>query len=89
MKKKNTANAVSDFLEISRDILVNIPRIVITGNGVINIEGFLGIEEYMPERTVIKTKSGLVVISSDNLMIDEICEEYIMLKGDIKSVEFM
>lgn len=43
----------------------------------------------MPERTVIKTKSGLVVISSDNLMIDEICEEYIMLKGDIKSVEFM
>lgn len=87
--KKKIADRISDTLEIPRDIIANMPRVVITGNGMVHIEGFSGIEEYESERITVRVKEGMVSVAGAGLSIDEITEEYINLKGVVKTVEFM
>lgn len=89
MKNNKIANKVSDSLEISRDILITLPKIIIIGNGVITIEAFLGLIEYTEEKVTVKTKSGAVVIAGKGLQIDEITEEIIALKGEIDSIRLL
>ena len=55
----------------------------------VHIEGFLGIAELSNERIVVKVKNSSVVISGSELCVGEITEEYIDLKGVVKSVEIM
>ena len=87
--KKKLVDKISDSWEIPREILSNVQKIVITGNGMIHIEGFSGIAELGDERITIKVKNGSVKIFGTELCVDEITEEYIELKGVVKSVEFM
>ncbi len=89
MKNNKIANRVSDSLEISRDIVITMPRIVITGNGVITIEGFQGLIEYTEKKTVVKTKRGAVIIEGMDLSVDEITEEVISLKGEIFAIRLV
>lgn len=89
MKENKIANRISDGLEISRDILAAMPKVVITGNGVITVEGFLGLVEYTEDKTTVKSKSGAVMIVGAELCIDEITEERITLKGKIDTVKFL
>ncbi len=89
MKRNKLADLIADSLEISRDIVSEQPRLVITGGGVITIEGFLGLAEYTEEKTVVKTKVGVVVIAGCGLRIDEITEERIVLKGEVESVNLL
>lgn len=89
MKKKRITDKISDSLEIPRDILADMQKIVITGNGVVYIQGFLGVEEYSIERITVRVKGGMCSVLGENLRIDEITDEYINLKGVVKSVEFM
>ncbi len=89
MKKKGIQDKVSDTLGIPRDIISDIPRVVITGDGDIHIEGFLGISEYSTERISIKAKKQVIVFFGENLGIEEITDEYINLKGKVRKVEYM
>ena len=89
MKKEQISNRISDSLGIPRDIIADMGKIIITGNGAVHIEGFSGIDEYSEERISIRVKNGMFIIEGKSLSIDEITEEYINLKGMVKSVEFV
>ena len=89
MKKRKTANRVSDFLEIPRDVLVTLPRVTVVGDGEIKIDGFLGISEYETNRVGIRTKTGVVLLLGDSFEIVAISEEGILIRGEIKTVEFI
>ena len=87
--RKKLVDKISDSWEIPREVLSNVQKIVITGNGMVHIEGFIGIAELNDERIVVKVKNGSVVIFGSELCVGEITEEYIDLKGVVKSVEIM
>ena len=65
--KKKLVDKISDSWEIPREILSNVQKIVITGNGMIHIEGFSGIAELGDERITIKVKNGSVKIFGTEL----------------------
>ena len=87
--KKKLVDKISDSWEIPREILSNVQKIVITGNGIVHVEGFLGIIELCDERIIVKVKNGSVKIFGTDLSVSEITNEYIDLKGVVKSVEIM
>ena len=89
LNKRKFINKVSDTLDIPRDVIGNIPRVTLTGNGFIHIEGFSGIIEYSDEKTLIKTADGVVWILVKNIEISFLTEEFIDLVGEIKTIEFM
>lgn len=87
--KKRISDRISDSLEIPREILSNEQKIIITGNAMMRVEGVLGIEEYSNEKISLRVKRGICSVSGTELNIDAITEEYVILKGMVKSVEFM
>lgn len=88
MKKTRLADKISDTLGIPRDIISNVSRIVIMGDGIVHIEGFSGLLEYNSEKISIRVRDGICTIVGENLTVDSISAEYIDLKGKVRTVEF-
>ncbi len=89
MKKEKALEKISDSFGIPREIIGNIPKIVITGEGLVHIEGFRGLEEYTDEVISVKFSGGVFSVKGEKLNICEITDEYIDVCGIVKSVEFM
>ena len=83
MKKKNRLN---DILEIPKEVYSNIPNFIITGFEEIIIENYKGILEYEEFYIKLSTKIGLININGFNLMLEQVTEDDISIKGKIESV---
>lgn len=86
---KRIAEKISKTLEIPEDSISNVSRVVAVGKSSVHIEGFCAIEEYSEEKMRLKLKNGSLAVFGENIVIDEITDEYINLSGVFKSVEFM
>lgn len=86
---KRIAEKISKTLEIPEDSISNVSRVVAVGKSSVHIEGFCTIEEYSEEKMRLKLKNGSLSVFGENIVIDEITDEYINLSGVFKSVEFM
>lgn len=97
IKKKNKPKApkvslkerMSEILELPKDIVLNIPKLTMVGNGDLLIENFKGIIEYDDDKIRINTNSGIIKITGTRLGIKEITSEDLMVNGDITSLEFL
>lgn len=79
---------VSEFLEIPREVLSNIPKITITGFDEIMIENFKGILEYEDFFTRISTSIGNININGFNLKLNQMTDDDILVTGKIENIDF-
>ncbi len=100
MKKKKKINVkqtdytisrserLAEALDLPKDIVLNLPKIIFTGNRELFVENYRGIVEYGD--TLIRLNAGnyTVKIGGRGLGIKNIATEEITLCGDIKSLEF-
>lgn len=89
LPKKRFKEKVTNILELPKDVVLNIPRLTIIGNGSVMIENYKGIIEYESTRVRINTNSGIIKISGSRLSIKEMTDEDLILEGQIASLEFM
>ncbi len=87
--KVSLKEKMSELLELPKDIVLNVPKLTMVGNGDLLIENFKGIIEYDNDRIRINTNSGIVKITGEGLRIKEITSEDLMVNGDISSLEFL
>ncbi|NLA58609.1 MAG: sporulation protein YqfC [Firmicutes bacterium] len=76
-------------LELPADVVLNLPRITITGNAQLLMENHKGIISYEPERIRIRTENGEAVITGSNLKIDSLFAGEIRVTGHIDGIEFL
>lgn len=90
MKKdgKEIKENVSEFLELPKDIVMDLPRITLIGNLQLFVENHKGIIEYSDSRIRINTKSGMIKITGKNFLIKTIVTEEVIIYGDIDHLEF-
>ncbi|MGF7056349.1 sporulation protein YqfC [Brassicibacter mesophilus] len=90
MKKKvnEIKSNVSDILELPKDIVLDLPKIVMIGNLQVYIENHKGIIEYGKQRIRINTNSGILRITGKDMFIRSIVSEEIAVVGEIDMVEF-
>lgn len=79
---------ISDALDLPRDIVLNVPRIIITGKIAVFIENHKGIVEYNSGIVKINTPIGVICIKGQNLIMKSIIADEITVEGKIASVEF-
>ena len=79
---------MSELLELPKEIVLNLPKMVMIGNRQMMIENYKGIMEYEEYRVRINTSSGSVQIEGQGLNIEEITTEDILVTGDIHIIEF-
>ncbi|MDF2987508.1 MAG: sporulation protein YqfC [Eubacterium sp.] len=88
-KKQNLKERVTEILELPKEIVLNMPKLTMLGNGDLIVENYKGIVEYDEGIVRLNTTSGIIKVSGTNILIKEITLESIMIFGEIKSLEFL
>ncbi len=76
------------MLDLPKDLELTLPRVTTMGNKYINIENYIGILEYSNDVIKINTKSNILKIQGENLVIKYITEDDISIEGKIYAIEY-
>ena len=79
---------ISNALDLPQDIVLNVPRIIVTGRIAVFIENHRGIIEYNSQHVKINTTVGTVSVRGEDLVIKTIIADEINVEGKIASIEF-
>ena len=85
--KKNNYNKFDKILELPKEVCSNVPKMIITGFDEIIIENFKGILEYEDFFVQINTHIGIININGYNLLLENMTDDGIKVKGKIESVD--
>ena len=85
--KKNNYNKFDKILELPKEVCSNVPKMIITGFDEILIENFKGILEYEDFFVQINTHIGIININGYNLLLENMTDDDIKVKGKIESVD--
>jgi len=87
-KEKNIAGKLSGILDVSLDMVADVPRITINDNREMTVENYKSIEGYEPEEIRLRSKHDRIIISGRELQIVAITDEEILVRGIICGVAF-
>lgn len=88
-KNDEIKKSLAEILELPKDIILDLPKVIMVGNLQIYIENHKGILEYTNNRIRINTKNGVLRIIGRNLILKNIITEEIVIVGEINQVEFI
>lgn len=87
-KAYKVVEILAEALELPRDIILDISKIIIIGTDSFTIENHKGIVTYCDNKISINTGTGIITIIGKELIIKSILEEKIIVKGQLISIEF-
>ncbi|NLO21419.1 MAG: sporulation protein YqfC [Syntrophomonadaceae bacterium] len=88
-KNRDTFNRVmADFLEIPRDLVMDIPKLTLIGRNELYIENHRGIIEFRIDLLRINLSRGFIEIQGSNLEIKTLLPEELFLIGEINTIVF-
>ncbi|HHX17501.1 MAG TPA: sporulation protein YqfC [Clostridium sp.] len=87
--KSSIKEKMSEFLELPKEIVLDLSKITMYGNNNVLIENYKGIIEYENDRLRINTKDGIIRVMGNKLFIKEITSEDLLIYGEITSIEFL
>lgn len=77
---------LADLFEIPKNVLLDMPRIVLVGNVQLTVENHLGIVEYTQQRVRVATSRGEVGVEGRGLSIAKITKTEIAIEGCIHCI---
>lgn len=80
---------IAELFDIPKDILLNLPRIILIGDLQIYVENHQGIREFKENIVKIRLNKGELEIKGTNLVIRNIYSEDLMIDGEIESIQFI
>lgn len=88
-KISNLKYNISEALELPKDLVLDLPKIVMIGNIQMNITNHKGIIEYTQEVLRVNSSIGIIKVSGSGLELKTILSEEIIVKGNIEKVEII
>ncbi len=84
--RKKRIEFLADYLELPKDLMMDLPKIKLLGNIQLIIENHRGIMEYTKERIRVSTSLGELVIDGEGLVLRNIFPDEIAVDGKITSL---
>ncbi|HBN83124.1 MAG TPA: sporulation protein YqfC [Clostridiales bacterium] len=75
-------------LELPRELVLNVPKITVTGKDKILIESYKSLVSYETECVKLSTSVGTLSLFGKDLTIKEITSEDIIVQGKVGKLEF-
>lgn len=88
MKKRQTFSAwLCRLLDVQAESFSKAPRITLSGNGRVLVEGHHGLLEYGTERVTAARAGGRIQIKGEELNLEAMNERELLVSGRIWAVE--
>jgi len=88
-RREIISKAMADFLEIPGDLVLDIPKLTITGRAELHLENHKGIIEFSTERMRINLSRGFLEIIGDNLEIQALMPDEMKVAGEIRGIKYL
>ena len=88
-KMDNFKYNVSEALELPKDVVLDLPKIIMTGNIGLTISNHKGIIEYTQEILRINSSIGIIKIWGADMELKTILSEEIIVVGTIEKLEII
>lgn len=79
---------LAQAFDLPKDIILDLPRIIIVGDLQLVVENHRGIVEYTPDKVVLAMENGRIHIVGEDLIIGSVYAEEITVTGKILSIAF-
>ena len=86
--KKRISESIADAWGVTKEVIMNIPKLTIAGASEIYIENHKGILSYTDTEIRVSTPMGIVRVFGNGLSIDRIRLEDILISGQFKQIEY-
>lgn len=86
--KKRISETVAEAWGVPKDVIMNIPRMTISGDKEIYIENHKGILEYTSTEIRVSTAIGIVRVKGRKLVIERIRLEDLLISGTFTRIEY-
>lgn len=80
---------MSEALELPKDVMLNLPKIIMIGSIQLNISNHKGIIEYTQETLRINSNAGVIKITGQDMELKTILSEEIIVIGRVEKVEII
>ncbi len=88
-KGDNFKQLFTNFFDLPRDVVLNLPRIIVIGNNQFYIENHRGVMEYSDHLIRVRITGGELQVAGSELIIRNVYQEEIIIEGQIQRVEFL
>lgn len=85
---EQTTNKIIESLDLPQDLFLGMPCLSFTGNRELFISNHRGILSYETEQISVQAKSFQIQIAGKHLVIVNYSKDELIIKGNIRSVEF-
>ena len=88
-RREIISRAMAEFLEIPKDLVLDLPQITVIGRNELYLENHRGIIEYSSQRLRINLSRGFLEILGEKLEIKALLPDEIKIRGEISSFKFV
>jgi sporulation protein YqfC len=88
-RKDVIRQAMAEFLDIPKDLVLDLPKVTIVGRTELYIENHRGIIEYNLNRLRVNLSRGFLEIEGNDLEIRALMVDEMMVSGEILTVKYM
>lgn len=88
LEKATFREKAADKFGASKEIILDIPKLVFIGSREVTVENYKSISEYTPTRIVLEAKPGQLKFSGSELEIRSISRDMLFITGKIEKTEF-
>lgn len=97
LRKRKTARAerptarerLADSADVSKELILDVPKLVFIGSREVAIENCRGITEYTENKIVVEAKAYKLCLEGTQLEVKTITEDMLCVFGKIKKLEFV
>lgn len=88
-EKVSVRRRIADGFDASKEILLDVPKIVMLGDCEVVVENYRGIVEYTPTKIVLDANPREVRVLGTGLEMKSVAKEMLYITGKIESVGFV
>lgn len=88
-RREIITKAMAELLEIPGDLVLDLPRLTITGRNELYLVNHKGIIEYSTVRMRINLSRGFLEVVGQNLEIQALMPDEMRVVGDINSIQYI
>jgi sporulation protein YqfC len=79
---------ITNALSLPKEIALDMPLIVATGRGELNIENYKNLLEFSETKIRIHTSVGLLIVEGSRLCLKQITTENLLITGNISGINW-
>ena len=83
---RNVREKMAGALSLPKEIALDLPLVMATGSGEVNIENYKSLLEFTETKIRIRTRDGTMTIEGERLKLGQITTENVLVSGKITGI---